>query len=116
MTTLLLLACLTTSVYYLLAWAEISRPLWSRYPKWFPKWVNAMMSCAACSGFWYGLAAGVVAWRLGLTLDDLLGVTLERARAWYIVPAVALGAVAWTPVLWGVMFRALQHKPEGSDE
>jgi hypothetical protein len=45
-----LVAC--TVAHYLLARAEITRWLWSRFPPWFDRWA----SCAACSGTWIGAA------------------------------------------------------------
>jgi hypothetical protein len=42
----------STFAYYVLARAEITRPLWSRYRG----SLDALARCAACSGFWIGLA------------------------------------------------------------
>lgn len=51
---LLFFLCLTllpTACWYLSSSAVITRWLWSRYPAWLDK----LMYCAACSGFWWGL-------------------------------------------------------------
>ena len=46
---------LTAVFYYLSARATITEPLWRRYP---PA-LDRFLSCAACSGFWYGLGLGI---------------------------------------------------------
>lgn len=75
----------TTALYYLGAWALVTRWLWSRYPP----VLGAFMVCAACSGFWYGLGA---AWLL-----PYAGVTFPGGR-W--APLLSgLCALVWTPVI-----------------
>lgn len=90
MATLALYALLTTAVYYLLAKAMITRWLWSKYPV----WLDYYTSCAACSGFLYGvLVALVLGWPLDLPFLGLDG------RAWWTPMLVGLGSMVWTPII-----------------
>jgi hypothetical protein len=43
---------LCTTIYWLLARAEISKPLWSRYRG----FLDRLARCPACSGTWLGIA------------------------------------------------------------
>jgi hypothetical protein len=90
MTTLLVYALLTSSLYYLGSRALITRAVWSRYPR----KIAAFMDCAACSGFWYGLAVSLV-------IDP-------PWRDWYGHLIVALCSITWTPVVAGLMQHSLQ--------
>lgn len=98
MTALVLYPLLCAALYYLAAHALITRWLWSRYPD----WLDGFLSCAACSGFWYGAAlAAFVGRPLGL---DLLGLS---AAHWATIPLVALASVVWTPLVAWALLRAL---------
>lgn len=75
----------TTALYYLGAWALVTRWLWSRYPD----GLFQLMHCAACSGFWYGLAVGIIGRQLGI---DFPG-------GHYAPVVAALCSMVWTPVV-----------------
>lgn len=78
---------ITASLYYLGARALITQPIWSRYPPRF----DSFMSCAACSGFWYGFLVGI----FGLVAQvPFLGVA-----AWWTPFVVGLGSMIWTPIV-----------------
>ena len=53
--TLLLLPLITTFLWYLGAAATITL----RVRMLLPQKLNELLFCPACSGFWYGLAAGI---------------------------------------------------------
>lgn len=98
MATLALYALLTTATYYLLARAMVTRALWSKYPP----WLDYYTSCAACSGFLYGLIVSVT---VGRALDlPLLGLDPD---AWFTPLAAGLGSMVWTPVVADAQIQAL---------
>lgn len=85
------------ALFHLGARAAISRPLWERYPI----RLDNLTSCAACSGFWYGLACGL----FGLATETpFLG-----SHAWYTVPLVGLCAIVWTPIIAAAQEKALHE-------
>ena len=89
MTGAVLYPLLTCAAYYLGARAEITRFVWSRYPR----RVDAFMACAACSGLWYGLAAGY----LGVYLDvSFMGIPPDH---WITPLLVGFCSLVWTPIL-----------------
>lgn len=92
----------TTALYYLGAWALITRWLWSRYPP----VLGALMTCAACSGFWYGLAAG---WALRDALPFPGGPRLGVVLA-------GLCSMVWTPVFARRMITDLQDLHPASED
>jgi hypothetical protein len=97
-TTLALYALLTTAAYYLLAKAMITRWLWSKYPA----WLDYYTSCAACSGFLYGVVVALVlGWPLKLTFLGLDG------RAWFAPVLVGLGSMVWTPIIANMQIHSL---------
>ncbi len=110
MTTAALYLVLTTGLYYLASRAEITRWLWSRYPKSLNYWTL----CAACSGFWYGLAAaGGLGWTLDLPLLGLPG------RTWYAVAVGGVVGMVGTPILAYYMvssWTALSDTDEGDPD
>ena len=97
MMSLTLYALLCTATYYLLARAMITHWLWSRYPA----WLDYYFTCAACSGFLYGLIAGAIGGQLGLSFLGLPG------PAWYTPIVTALCSMIWTPVLADLHINAL---------
>lgn len=105
MTTAILYGTLCTAAYYLLARAKITEALWSRYPSWLDYW----LTCAACSGFWYGLGCGVLGSYLQL---PLLGLAPDHWLTF--VAAGALGMV-WTPVLAYAMTYAWERLLPGAE-
>lgn len=107
MTTVLLYALLTTSLYYLGVRAKITRWLWSRYPK----WLDNFMMCAACSGFWYGLAVGFVGgWDYDLPFLGLAG------RSWITPFVVAFCSIVWTPIIAAIHLRAFDYTGAAAEE
>jgi len=76
-------------MYYLLARAKITEAIWSRYPGWLDYW----LTCAACSGFWYGLGCGVLGAHLGLSLFGL------DPTHWLSYVAAGMLGMVWTPIL-----------------
>lgn len=79
----------TTALYYLGAHALITRAIWSHYP---PR-LDKFMSCAACSGFWYGVAVAMLGWWRNWPFLGLPG------RDWLTPIIVGLCALVWTPIL-----------------
>lgn len=89
MNSLLLYPLLTTALFYLASQAEITQWLWSRYPT----WLDRLMSCPACLGFWLGGLCGGLGWWKELPYLGL------EPRHWFTPLAVALSAMVWTPIL-----------------
>ena len=89
---------LTAALYYLAARAQITSWLWSRYEK-YPRF-DGFMSCAACSGFWYGAIVS--------TLGYLLDWTFIGAHAWWTIPVVATCSIVWTPIISAMQEKALR--------
>ena len=58
---ILLHVVVTTALFYLGSRAEVTRWLWSRYPRPLAR----LLDCSSCSGFWYGLGATAAAEALG---------------------------------------------------
>lgn len=89
MQTALLYALLCAAAYYLLSRAKITRWAWSRYPEWLDK----LMMCASCTGFWLGLGCGAFGWWRGL---PFLGLPADH---WTTVIAAGFGGLVWTPLV-----------------
>lgn len=85
---ILWLPLLTTALYHLLARATVTEWLWSKYP---PA-LDRFLSCAACSGFWYGFFLALLlipgADRHILHLDGPI--------------CVGLASMVWTPIMAGL--------------
>lgn len=98
MTLLLLYAILSTAFWYLGSRAQITRAIWSRYPRWLARWAD----CPACTGFWYGAAAAIaIGWRENLSFMGLASDAIET-------PVIAgLCMIVCVPLLGGLMQRAL---------
>ena len=75
LTPLVPFACLVAATYYVLARAEITRWIWSRYPA----WLDRMALCPICMGFHLGWLASL------------------------ILPVPVIGP-AWTFPLWGGVY------------
>jgi hypothetical protein len=88
-TTLVLYALLTAAAYYLVARAGITKWAWSRYPWWLDK----LVMCASCTGFWLGLGCGAFGWWREL---PFLGLPPDH---WSTVLACGAGGMIWTPLL-----------------
>lgn len=94
----ILITLLAAALYYLGSRAELTRPLWSRYPARFA----SFMDCSACSGFWYGagLATTVGYWNR----FTYLGLDLHDPWSW---PLVGLASIVTTPIVAGLMQRGI---------
>lgn len=90
----LCLALLPTALWYLGSSAVITHWLWSRYPKWLDK----LMYCAACSGFWFGvvISAGFSAVR-------------EHPYPWYTAPLWGLVVLVTNPLVSALHKMALDR-------
>ncbi len=102
---LLLFGMLCASLHWLIARAEITKPLWSRASGVLDK----LLRCAGCSGWWLG---GVV---------YVLGLRPFALSAWWSVLVACILGTFITPVfegilLWGLEHTALQDDPELPDE
>lgn len=58
---LIVYALVSTALYFLGSWALVTSWLWSRYPE----RVRRFMDCAACSGFWFGVACAAIGGAVG---------------------------------------------------
>lgn len=91
---LVFLGLLTSSIHWIGARSEIARPLWSRYPRWLQK----LSRCAACSGWWLGLLASMVG--------------VHAVAAHYRVVEIVAGGLAGvfvTPIFEGAMMWGLRE-------
>lgn len=75
---LVVFGLLTASTHWLIGRSEIAKPLWSRATGWIEK----LLACPACSGFWLGLGYGALGlrpvsygWR-GVLIAGVLGAIL----------------------------------------
>jgi hypothetical protein len=89
---LLVLGILSAATHWLIGRSDIAKPIWSRASGFFER----LLACSACSGWWIGLALGL----LGLR---------PVVFGWWTVDVIATGILAvWlTPVfqavvLWGL--------------
>lgn len=99
MTTLVIYPLLTAALYYLLARAQISEFLWSRYPQ----SIDRFMACAACTGFWYGIGVAFIGWAYQLPFLAL------PPREPHTVIIVGLCSMIWTPVVSWLHLVALDQ-------
>lgn len=92
LSTLLVFGILCASLHWFIARSQVMRWFWSRQHG----WIDALLRCPACSGFWLGLNL----W--------CYGVRPLAGRWWSAVLTGALGM--WlTPVLEAVMLWALER-------
>lgn len=88
--------CLSAALWYLASAALVTRPLWSRYPRWLGAWA----SCPACSGTWYGAALAVA---FGLSRGwTWFGVPLP-----WSVPLCGLWTLLWAAPLARLLYSSL---------
>ncbi len=71
-----------TALYYILARAEITSPIWSRYRG----WLDRLARCPACSGFWIG-------WLVGGALPAIFGIPWRVGALRAVVYGLACGLV-----------------------
>jgi hypothetical protein len=73
-----MLGLLAASIHWIVARARVTRGFWGAL--WLPGFLSELLACAACSGFWIGLALGVAGIQpighgfVGVLLSGLLGV------------------------------------------
>lgn len=95
---LLILAVLTATLHWLIARAEITRPIWSRASG----GIDKLLRCAGCSGFWLGLGLGIIGLRpidSGIVVAD--------------VAVTGLLSVFFTPVFEAVLIWGLERSAIG---
>ena len=102
---LVLLGILCASVHWLVARSQIAKPLWSHATG----WVDGLLRCAGCSGWWLGLL-----WGLAPTLRPV-----EHGVVGWLVTGV-LGAFV-TPVfeaflLWGLEASTLEDTDDSQKD
>ena len=97
---LLLFGILCASLHWLIARAEVTKPLWSRATG----YVDKLLRCAGCFGWWLGGPLYV----LGMRPFDLTG-------WWNVLVASILGAFI-TPVFEGALMWGLERSAVHEDE
>ena len=105
-------AVIVTAVWYLLAHAEVLRFLQVRYPS----WLDRLISCAACSGFWLGCAVALVG-GVGFNQSylDTGPVPTYLASVWLC----GLISIVTTPLLGWILIgslRAIENLTTEKDE
>lgn len=107
MMTLFVYSLLSAACFFLFSRAAIAKPLWSRYPK----WLNGLTSCAACSGFWYGMIIEFVfSMRRGhFVAREWLDLPHETTYLEMPIEALTVGLVTLvtTPIIAWVMDYAI---------
>jgi hypothetical protein len=94
---LLLLGILASSIHWLVARSKIAEPFWS-HTKGF---VDELLRCPACSGFWLGLFLGMIGVRPVDVAPQSLGVLLAGVLAVFLTP------VFEAVLLWGLEMSAV---------
>lgn len=90
----LLLGLYGAAFHYVTYRAEITRWLWSRYPR----WLEGLLGCAACSGFWVGAGVGWL-WvatdqpALGLAAGDPLTILAAALVCLVVAPVASFAQV-----------------------
>lgn len=97
----LLLLTLPTAAWYLTSSATITKWLWSRYPA----WLDELLHCAACSGFWWGTLIS-----LGFSWAN------QHPYPWYTAPLWGLVVLVTNPLVATLHTRALTSAASGSAE
>lgn len=102
MSVAIVFAIAITSAWYVLAHSEILRFLQNRYPA----WLDRLLSCAACSGWWLGCIAAFVAGYGGDV--RYLGRGLPPSLFDGVV-LCGLISTFTTPILGAILLRALNY-------
>lgn len=89
-----LLAIICAVQHWFIARAEITRPFWSRLRP--GSFLDKLIRCPACSGFWLGLIAGVGGLRPVTTLSSFGAIVWSGALAVFLTP------VTEAILLWGL--------------
>jgi hypothetical protein len=90
------LAILAATLHWLVARAAITHWFWS----WsrLPAFVNELLTCPACSGFWLGLGLGAAGLR-----------PLTTGHAWLDIAVAGAAGIFGTPVAEAVMLWGLDR-------
>jgi len=86
----LLYALISACIWYGLARAVLTQPIWSR----FPDWLSSFTDCCACLSFW---TSGLLA--LGLGRHGGITALGLDPHAWYYELTVAACGAVWTPLV-----------------
>jgi hypothetical protein len=94
------LGVLTATVHWIIARSKIMQWLWGA--QWLPNFLDQLLRCPACSGFWLGLGCG---W-LGIQ-------PLHIGPPWLAVVAAGLAGIFTTPLteaalLWGLKYSQVE--------
>jgi hypothetical protein len=90
------LAILASALHWLAARATITKHFWGAL--WLPGWLDSLLKCPACSGFWLGLGLGTTGIR-----------PLVTGHAWIDVVVAGLAAMWGVPVAEAVMLWGLDR-------
>jgi len=94
--TLATLAILCATIHWIAARSQIMEWFWAA--PWLPDFINDLLACPACSGFWLGLGLGTVGlWPL--TTDYW----------WLNIPVAGLVGVWCTPIAEGILLWGLER-------
>jgi hypothetical protein len=88
------LAVLASALHWLVARAKITQWFWGAF--WLPEFIDDLLMCPACSGFWLGLWIGAAGMR-----------PLTTGSVWIDVLATGLAAMWGVPVAEAVMLWGL---------
>jgi len=88
------LGILAASIHWLAARAHITRSFWGAI--WLPSFLDSLLRCPACSGFWIGLGLGAARIR-----------PFATGHAWFDIAVAGIVGMFTTPVfeavlLWGL--------------
>lgn len=97
---------LAASLYMLGARDKITAPIWKRYPK----WLDSFMTCAACSGTWYGAGLAVLGAGFELPFLGLPGYHIGT------VVVVALYTKILTPIIAQKHIEALMYTSDDDND
>ena len=92
--TLLTLGILCASVHWIVARAKITEWFWDA--DWLPKFLNNLLTCPACSGFWLGLLFGIAGLRPLVSSHTTLDVLTTSVAGLFCTPLVE------AVFLWGL--------------
>lgn len=94
--TLATLAILTATIHWIVARATITKRFWGAV--WLPSWLDELLRCPACSGFWLGIGLGLAGLRPLVTGSWIANVLIA-----------GLVGVWGTPVVEGILLWALDR-------
>jgi hypothetical protein len=86
------LGILAGTLHWLIARATVTRSFWGAL--WLPGWLDSLLRCAACSGFWIGIGLGCAGLRPLATSHTLLNVLVAGVAGMWLTP-VTEGVLLW---------------------